>query len=221
MNAPMDNRPYNPDAPPDDEKALLDDDAATDVFTEEKKPANRAMLLVFAALVLGGAGFYYVYQKDGGPAQATAAASDAAKADKTINAFLTDKGQSLRMMEQMLRNTEMVVARFAAFPGANQVPLSELKKNPFRFAPVKTDDQQESEAQARARREAERQAALKGAQALKLQSIMYGETRKSCLIGGTFYREGDEVGGFTVEKIEPRSVIVRSGPYRFQLQTPR
>jgi Type II secretion system protein B len=68
------------------------------------------------------------------------------------------------------------------------------------------------------RREQARQAALKAVQELALQSIMFSENRRACMINNSLYREGQQVDDFTVDKISPQSVIVKTGPYRFELR---
>ena len=64
----------------------------------------------------------------------------------------------------------------------------------------------------------ERQAALKAVQALQLQSIMFGETRRACMINNALCTEGQQVDDFVIEKITQGAVIVRSGTYRFELK---
>ena len=62
---------------------------------------------------------------------------------------------------------------------------------------------------------------LKAVQSLRLQSIMYSETRKACMINDTMYREGDLAETFTIEKVTQTSVIVKNGVYRFELRMQR
>jgi hypothetical protein len=50
---------------------------------------------------------------------------------------------------------------------------------------------------------------------------MSGGARKSCMVNNTLYTEGQQVDGFTIEKIAPDSVIVRNGSYRFELRMQR
>jgi hypothetical protein len=95
------------------------------------------------------------------------------------------------------------------------VPLS---SNPFKMAteagqlPTPADDSRE-----RKQREEEKAAAAKAVGALQLQFVMHSDKNKSCMINNTLYREGQQVESFTIEKIMPNTVIVRTGIYRFQL----
>ena len=59
---------------------------------------------------------------------------------------------------------------------------------------------------------------LKAVQELQLQSVMHSDAMQACMIDNTLYREGQQVGGFTVEKINPNAVIVKNGAYRFELR---
>jgi hypothetical protein len=193
------------------------------VTTEQKKPMNRTMLVLVAALILGGGGLFVMKQRSG-PSTATAAAtkSESAAASKAINQFLDDGGKNLKLMEELLHNTEKVVEQFHNYPSVTQIPLSDLQKNPFRFADT-TDDRstKASDTAAAKKREEERLAALKAFNALTLQTIMHGETRRSCMINNTLVREGQQVNGFVVERIQPNNVTVRMGEYRFDLAMQR
>src|SRR5437660_1597989 len=72
--------------------------------------------------------------------------------------------------------------------------------------------------EAKRRKEEERQAVVKAVQGLQLQSIMHSTARQACMINNTLYREGQQIDGFTIEKITTSSVIVKNGTYRFELK---
>jgi hypothetical protein len=50
---------------------------------------------------------------------------------------------------------------------------------------------------------------------------MYGSSTRTCMIGNKNYSEGQEVGGFTIDKITPESVIVKKSEFRFELRMQR
>src|SRR2546426_863445 len=58
----------------------------------------------------------------------------------------------------------------------------------------------------------------KAVQTLQLQTVVIRANRKACMINNTMYQEGESVESFTIEKISPSAVIVRSGVYRFELK---
>jgi hypothetical protein len=192
------------------------------IAVEEKKPkVNQTTLVMFGVIALSAAGVWVMYQRVG-PGKAVAAPPpESVQAKKTINSFLDGGGNNIKNMESMLRNTEKVVQQFLTYPSMTQVPLSDLRTNPFRLRPAKPENTPTSDAAERRKREEERVAMLKAVQGLQLQSIMYSETRKACMINDTMYREGQNVGDFTVEKVTQNTVVVKNGVYRFELRMQR
>lgn len=185
----------------------------------DKKPQANQWMILIALVLVGGGVAYFMYARKG-PASADAAGLDNpqavqnAQAQSTINGFLTDGKKNMKLMEQMLRNTEKVVKQFLEYPSMAQVPLEEVKNNPFRVTKEQAPD---SEAATRKKREAERALALRAVGNLNLQSIMSG-TRKSCMINNTLYTEGQQIDQFTIERIQSGIVIVKSGNFRFELK---
>jgi hypothetical protein len=194
------------------------------VVTEEKQPINRGTLMMFAVLVLGAAGMFVMYRHSGPKSASAAVNKETAEARKTISTFLSGGEDNFKSMEERLKNTEKVVQQFAKYPSATQVPLADLTTNPFRqhSAEQKKDDSANlSEAAEKAKREQERLAIKKAAEGLQVQSIVYNQDRQGCMINNTICREGQAINDFTVEKITPTSVIVKNGPYRFELKMQR
>jgi hypothetical protein len=192
------------------------------VAAEEKKPVvTQGMLYLLLLLAVGGGMTYWMYKRQGPDAAAAAQVSaESQKAQETINTFLASGPNGMKMMEEMLRNTQKVVQQFLEYPSVTQVPLSDLHTNPFRLK-NKGDGataEKPTEDEARKQREAERQAAIKASQNLNLQSIIHSGTRKACMINNAMYSEGQQLDQFLVEKINPGSVIVKTGAYRFELK---
>jgi hypothetical protein len=192
------------------------------IAVDEKKPkVSQTTLVMFGVLALSAAGVWVMYQRVG-PGKAMAAPTrESVEAKKTISTFLDGGSNNIRSMESMLRNTEKVVQQFLSYPSMTQVPLSDLRTNPFRLRPAKPENGATNDAAERRKREEERVAMLKAVQALRLQSIMYSDTRKACMISDTMYREGDQVDAFAIEKVTQNSVIVKNGVYRFELRMQR
>lgn len=207
-----------------DETMLNDGEVADDsVGVEEAaeagvKAVSRSTLAIVLLVLLAGVGIFVMYKRNG-PSAASAAPAATAN-DATVSQFLQGGGTNVKVMEQMLRKTEEVVNQFRKYPSMAQIPLSELQTNPFRHQHAKsasTPGGGES-AEARRQREAERQAVLKAVQGLQLGSIMHSDAQRACMVNNAMYTEGQQVEGFTVEKITPMSVIVRKGAYRFELK---
>ena len=198
-----------PDEVPDAALAQTLGGGETEYVTgaEGKRP-NKSAAIFGAAVLLGGAVLYGMYWRAGPSA---AAAADPA-AERTIQTFLKAGGRGAS------RDAEAMVEQFEQYPNAAQVPLDDLRTNPFRHQPPTAPEADAAAvAQTVAALEVGRAAALKAVRSLNVQSILHGTARRACLINGAFYREGERVDGFTVEQIRPDSVVVRSGPFRFEV----
>ncbi|HZZ44056.1 MAG TPA: hypothetical protein VFE58_14060 [Tepidisphaeraceae bacterium] len=201
------------DAGSDLTDALAEDEAS--FITEEKKPVNRTSVLIFGVILLGAAGYYLMYARTGPQTASAAVSPESEQADQTINQFLSAGDENLRVMRQLRQTTDKVVAQFKNAAPA-QVPLNDLQANPFKYAQL-TDDASAAAA-AKKKHEEERQIALTNVQTLQLQSILHSETKRACMINNQLYAEGATVSDFTIEKISVGSVIVKSGPFRFELK---
>jgi hypothetical protein len=205
--------PLGPQAPGED-SPLADEDAEIDAafLAAPKKPVNKNAILLFTIIILGGTGMYAMWRHSG-PSSAAAAAP---VEDAQVGQFLSDGGRSVHQLVTLLDSTKRVVEQFNHFTDTPQVPLKELKYNPFRLAAATAlPDTEES---TRQKREAERQAALKAVQALSLQSIVCSPSSRQCMINNTLYAEGQEVNGFVIEKVTPTYVVVRIGAFKFELK---
>jgi len=188
------------------------------VTEEGKKPLNRTTVVLFGLIVLGGAALYYMHLRTG-PAAASAASNETANA--TIDQFLNGGESSVLQMQRMLRDTEKVIQQFLKYPTVPQIPLKDLQQNPFRQTAAKTGNENVSESEAKRRKEEERQQIVKAVQGLQLQSIMHSTGHNACMINNTLYQEGQQIDGFTIEKISANSVVVKNGTYRFELKMQR
>ncbi len=112
----------------------------------------------------------------------------------------------------MLRDTEKAVQQMQSQPSKTQVPLEDLKTNPFRQVTTKVSEHTEEDGIKKKREET-----LKAAQALKVQSILVGRTN-AAMISGKMYSEGQAIDRFTIEKIAPGSVIIKCEKMRFELK---
>lgn len=179
-------------------------------------PAQRNWFTLLGGLAIAVAVVvYFVYKPAPKGASASVKASNSASA--AINEFLATGDERVRKMQAMVKDTEKVVQQFLTYPSVAQVPLSGLHTNPFKRS-ITVASPPPDESTARKRREEERQQVLQAVQGLQLQSIIHSESRRACLINNTLYREGQLVENFSIERIEPKAVIVRNGVYRFELK---
>jgi hypothetical protein len=201
-----------------DETPNFDGAADTSFLTEEaKKPLNRTSVVLFVLMALGSGALYYMHLRTG----PTAASAATVSANTTINQFLNGGESNVVQMQRMLRETEKVVQQFLAYPSVPQIPLTDLHTNPFRQLAAKGPGESVSDAEAKRRKEEERQAVLKAVQGLQLQSVMRSTAHTACMINNVMYREGQQIDGFTIEKINTNAVVVRNGTYRFELKMQR
>jgi hypothetical protein len=201
----------------DDLAGVLGGQDATFV-TGEKKPLNTGTLVMAGFLVACGIGTYVMYTRNAA-ANAKPSAESAA-AQTTITQFLNEDQANVSKMKDLLQNTQVAVEQFKNSPGKAQVPVEDLRTNPFRFSdaePAPTGDADTDTITARKREAEARAATLKAAQALNLQFIVSGR-KKSCLINNSRYAEGDAVGEFVIESISADAVVVKKGESRFELR---
>lgn len=196
------------------------------VVEEQKPTVSRGTLTMFIIMIVCAGGFYYMYRRTGPSTADASITKESAEANKTITSFLKGGDTSIQSMLTLLKGTEKRVQQFLTYPNTKQVPLSDLKTNPFRAfedtpKPSGPDATALSEAAEKKRREEERQAILHSVQGLQLQSIMYSADRSVCMVNSNLYREGQSIENFTIEKISPASIVVKNGPYRFELRIQR
>ena len=201
------------------EESLTDTLGGSDEFfvDGEKKASARPQALIGLLLTVVAAGGYFFYFKPA-PAAATAAttATPSVAARKTIDEFLTSGSKDIVAMEQMLKNTESVVKQFLAYPSMTQVPLADLRTNPFRYAPP--EKRENSDTENRRIKEEARNRALRAVSELRVDSLMSSAAGGTAIINGKFVRPGDVVEGFTVESIKQGGVVVRDDTFRFELR---
>lgn len=179
-----------------------------------KAQVSQGTIFLFGLAAIAAGVIWFMHVRNG-PASASAANVAAQDADQTITQFLNSGTKNIEQMQAMLRNTESIVEQFRNYPAIKQVPLSQLQTNPFRFRPMTNP---EDENLAARKREEERNAAVKAVQQLALRSIMHSGAHRACMINNTLYQEGDQIDQFTIERITPDSVIVKTGVYRFELK---
>lgn len=207
--------------PEGEREGLMESHEGELILAEAPRPKNKAMTVLLGVVLAGACAIYLTYFRNGPQAAAAATQDQNEMNSAAISRFLEAGGENIKLMERMLSSTERVVQQFRNYPSTTQVPLTDLKANPFRYAPPKGADPAADEELARKHRAEERAAVLKAVQELQLQSIMHGQNRQACMINNTLYTEGQSVDNFVIEKITPDSVIVKNGSYRFELRMQR
>lgn len=180
-------------------------------YSGTPKQKNRNAFVLSGLAVVGALVVWFMYFRHG-PASAQAATGSNGT---EVRQFL--EGDNLNKIKQTLKDTDKLVTMFKAYPGRNQIPIQDLKVNPFRElapahdAPAVVNNRDEE-------REAEiRRSIVKSVGELHLQSIIRGR-HPACMIDNTLYTKGEKVGRFTIEQITSATVVIRCDKYRFELR---
>jgi hypothetical protein len=184
------------------------------VAGDAKKSGSKSLVILGVLLTVGAVVVWFSFFR-GSPesAQAGMAPSDGGG---QIKQFL-DSG-NINLMKQTLKETEKIVSQFRANRGKTQIPLASLHTNPFRELPPKTDEPVTANSSKDDEHEQElHKQATDAAADLKVQSIIRGSRYRACMINNTLYKEGQQLGMFKIEQINPATVVISTGKYRFEL----
>lgn len=167
--------------------------------------------LVFAA----GAGLYYMHWRT---ADALKLISNATADAASVDTLLSGGRANLATLGKAIRQTQSTVAQLTKTRAP--VPASTLfeSRDPFAFESLEPEVSKPTAAPSNGAREQTKSKLLTQARTLQVQSIMFGSAKRSCLINGKLYFEGQPCGEFVVDTITQSSVFVQSGEFRFELR---
>ncbi len=197
---------YTPDAPqstPTTKRSL-------------RKRIDPSSLFVALLVVAAAAGLYYMHWRT---AEALKLVKSADADAATVDTFLSGGRANLATLGKALRSTRATVAQLTKTSVPE--PASSLfdTRDPFSFDTLepKTSSQAVTSA-SNSGRDQLKSRLLTQARTLQVQSIMYGSAKRSCLINGKLYFEGQPCGEFTIDSITPESVFLLSNEFRFELR---
>jgi len=135
--------------------------------------------------------------------------------NKLNNPTLLPEGDPLQKdnLSNLLSSTDDLTAIFEHDVRDQQVPIEQVKKNPFSIAMLensegaRTDNRQADRAIEQLEIESK---------SLDLQSIMLG-ARNIAVIGGEFYKQGDKIGSFSVTEIDKFTVYLEANGHGFEI----
>jgi hypothetical protein len=183
---------------------------------EASKPGRNAGMLMIAFVMIG-VGVIYFMRARGGPTRAVSA--EVSKADTLIKNF--DSNQ-VKKMKDLLENTQKVVDEFNRDRTSGQDD-KKLEYNPFTYhSPNEKPDENPNDKSARenAKRTAARKAKFaEDVNGLRVQYVMVSTFAKTAMINNKLVQEGQEVEGFTIEKLTPNTVIVQRDGMRAEIKT--
>jgi hypothetical protein len=184
---------------------------------EASKPGRNAGMLMIAFVMIG-VGVIYFMRARGGP-QTALARPEVQDADKLIKSF--DSNQ-VKKMKDLLDNTQKVVDEFNKDRNTGQDD-KKVEYNPFQYHSPNEKPGESSET--KDEREKARRTALRKAKfaedinGLRVQYIMISNFAKTAMINNKLVQEGQEVEGFTIEKLSPNTVIVQRDGMRAEIKT--
>lgn len=181
---------------------------------ESSKPGRNAGMLMIAFVMIGVGVIYFMRARGGGP---TAVSADVTKAETLIKGF---DGSQVRKMQDLLKSTEKVVQQFNAEDKKTRED-PKLAYNPFNYhSPNEKPGEDPNDK--KARDDAKKLAARKlqfaeDLKTLRVQSVIVNSFAKTAMINNKLVQEGQEVEGFTIEKLSPNSVIVQRDGQRAEI----
>ena len=180
-----------------------------------RRGVDRMTVGVGMLVALASGGLYYMHART---AAAVAMVSHADAEAATVDAMLAGGRAGLTSLARDVEETRATIERFTRRDNAALAVARGEGRDPFTFRSLETDAAVPLTSTNNASREAAKAQALAAAQRLQLQSIMYGTTRRSCLVDGKLYFEGQPLGEFTLSRISADAVILQSGEFRFELR---
>ena len=131
-----------------------------------------------------------------------------------------DEAEANRI-DSLLKDTDSVIEMFATDRTTHQVPIENVKKNPFTLpvvaapvAPARSTDPVAGTAKPKV--DVRRQELEREADGLKLETVINGH-KPMAIISGEIARVGQNIGSFKVRKISGRSVQLEGGGHTFTI----
>ncbi len=193
---------------------------ADDLQFDEGRPGFRSvsqgtLLIVVVALVAAGALYAMrATHSDLGGSNVNSAVE--ARVEQALakltrpDALSNDDPLLTHNLTRLFRDTDAIIQVFAVDPAQQQVPVTRLKKNPFRVHTARADVLSDPDADAKA---AERERAklkkklIDEFKTLTLQSVVAGRI-PIAMISNQMHREGDALGSFTIRAIRTTDLSV-------------
>jgi hypothetical protein len=193
-----------------------------------KASLSKANLVLFGLFLAGVAVVAFMSLKKGPHAVSAADQQAEKKVDTAIDKFLTTHGAEKPSPAQpanrptspespdakkLLSDTRRLVDLFLNFTSKKQVPLENLRVNPFKFDATaeavqnnpKSIAEKKAEEEARKKRIEQAKANVKK---LQLQTVISGPAGRQAMVNGAILKVNDRIEGFTVTDIQDRSVTL-------------
>jgi hypothetical protein len=179
-----------------------------------KMKISRANLLLIG-LFAAGIGFVWFLSQRNGPTQASA--QDQAM-EAQVNQFISQVESGDPVVDEQ---GQEIIQIFYRDLTRRQVPLEQLRVNPFVFARPAGEDAgpaEPTETEAELARRRRIRQLQDEARRLSLQSIMSSSRGATAIVDNELVRQGQSLGSFTVESITAETVVLRWEDQTFTLR---
>ena len=192
-------------------------EAAAPPVKRRRRGIDRTTVGVAALVTLGAAGIYGMHART---AKSVAFIDKAAAEAASVQTLLLGGRDGLTALARNIEQTRETIETFSSDNSAALASSRPLERDPFEFRPLEPTQltPQLSVTANQAARDAARARALEAARRLQLQSIMFGSARRSCLVDGKLYFEGQPLGDFTIARISADSISIQNGESKFELR---
>jgi hypothetical protein len=185
-------------------------------FPQSRVSTKSGNWITVSVLVVAGTLIVFHFNRVATAGAHAADVPQAMAARQVIDNYLDAEQGRFADLPTTLGNTDALLQECLADRSGAQVPLASLHSDPFRFAAATQSIA--AEAATEKKSDTDRVAMLQDLQKLRLQSIVAGGDNPQCMIDDRLYHAGEQVGNFTIERIDAAVVVVRNGGYRFELK---
>jgi hypothetical protein len=181
------------------------------------KQGNLPLVVLFAA----GLACVYILSLRHGPAKASAQQqADEIRVESALAQLRGLSGES----KTKPRTAAALVNTFHYETKQRQIPMDQMKGNPFECKFMRAEPVQLGAAAAESDKSpadtARYEEAMAAVKQLRLQSILVGSQGATAMISGNLLTEGQVIRGWTVSKIQPRSVTLTWKDETYELKMP-
>ncbi len=182
--------------------------------------------IFFVVLFIGGAATVYGLSLRKGPAAASAEQKMVeTQVDSAILRIANEDSTGVKTPSSG-QITSRVLKNFYDQIAERQIPLSELKKNPFVFIPtapatsIVVKNSQKPKVIEKSPEEKSHEETMVVLKTLHLQSVMMGQDGGTAIISDNLLMVGQTIEGFKIKSISPRLVVLVRDGREFALEMP-
>lgn len=207
--------------------AGMDSDETT--LQQNRSPYKTQMMrsnIFLVVLFVGAAATVYGLSLRKGPAEASAEQKTMeCRVDSAILRIADTSSTDVKTPSSG-QVTSQILKTFYDQVTERQIPLRDLKKNPFVFVPAKraiipvVKKSSKAKPPEKTPEEISREEALAALKTLQLQSVMMGRNGGTALISNNLLTVGQTIEGFKIKSVSPRLVVLVRDGSEYMLEMP-